>query len=73
MQKLQSKGGPLEFNAGEVLRCQTAGAGGFGDPAKRTVERLAVDLADGKVTEPAARRDYPRPLVDAALQLAAKL
>jgi N-methylhydantoinase B len=73
MQKLQSKGGPLEFNAGEVLRCQTAGAGGFGDPAKRTVERLAVDLADGKVTEPAARRDYPGPLVDAALQLAAKL
>ena len=73
MQKLQSKGGPLEFNAGEVLRCQTAGAGGFGDPAKRTVERLAVDLADGKVTEPAARRDYPSPLVDAALHLAAKL
>ena len=73
MQKLQSKGGPLEFNAGEVLRCQTAGAGGFGDPAKRTAERLAVDLADGKVSESAARRDYPAKLVEAALQLAAKL
>jgi N-methylhydantoinase B len=72
-ERLQSKGGPLEFNAGEVLRCQTAGAGGFGDPAKRSAERLAVDLADGKVTEPAARRDYPEKLVNEALKLAAKL
>jgi N-methylhydantoinase B len=73
MQKLQSKGGPMEFNAGEVLRCQTAGAGGFGDPKKRSAERLAVDLADGKVSEPAARRDYPEKLVNEALKLAAKL
>jgi N-methylhydantoinase B len=71
--KLPSKGGPHEFNTGEVLRCQTAGAGGFGDPAKRSVERLAVDLADGKVTEKAARRDYPAPLVDQALKIAAAL
>jgi N-methylhydantoinase B len=73
MEKLPSKGGPLEFNAGEMLRCQTAGAGGFGDPAKRSVERLAVDLADGKVTEEAARRDYPAKLVQAALERAAKI
>jgi N-methylhydantoinase B len=72
-QKLPSKGGPHEFSTGEVLRCQTAGAGGFGDPAKRSVERLAVDLADGKVTEQAARRDYPATLVDKALQIAAGL
>jgi len=71
--KLPSKGGPLEFKAGEVLRCQTAGAGGFGDPARRTRERLAVDLADGKVSEAVARRDYPAALVDAALRLAGTL
>jgi N-methylhydantoinase B len=71
--KLPSKGGPLEFRSGEVLRCQTAGAGGFGDPARRRLERLAVDLADGKVSEQAARRDYPAALVAAALDLAGRL
>ena len=72
-EKLPSKGGPFEFRAGELLRCQTAGAGGFGDPARHRLESLAVDLADGKVTEPAARRDYPAALVHAALELAAAL
>ncbi len=64
-----SKGGPFEFVAGELLRCQTAGAGGFGDPAHRSAARLATDLADGKVTVSAARRDYPATLVEDALQL----
>jgi N-methylhydantoinase B len=72
-ERLPSKGGPLELKAGDILRCQTAGAGGFGDPAKRNVERLAADLADGKVSEQAARRDYPAALVDAALARAASL
>jgi len=71
--KLPSKGGPFEFRPGEVLRCQTAGAGGFGDPARRALERLAVDLADGKVSEKAARLDYPAQLVDDALRLAGTL
>lgn len=68
-----SKGGPFEFAAGEVLRCQTAGAGGFGPPAQRRPERLAADLADGKVSEAAARRDYPPALVETALRLARQL
>ena len=72
-EKLPSKGGPFEFRAGELLRCQTAGAGGFGDPARHRLESLAADLADGKVTEQAARRDYPAALVEAALELAATL
>lgn len=68
-----SKGGPFAFLKGEVLRCQTPGAGGFGDPGKRSAARLAVDLADGKVTETAARRDYPAETVDAAVDKASKL
>ena len=67
--KVASKGGPFQFGRGEVLRCQTAGAGGFGDPAERSADSLAADLADGKVTEAAARRDYPAPLVEEALRL----
>ena len=64
-----SKGGPYPFQRGEVLRCQTAGAGGLGDPAARTAASLAVDLADGKVTETVARQDYPAALVDEAVRL----
>ncbi len=70
---LPSKGGPFAFAKGEVLRVQAAGGGGFGPPRRRSAERLAVDLADGKVTETAARRDYPGTLVDEAIDLAAKL
>ncbi len=66
---LPSKGGPISFKKGEVLRAQAAGGGGFGDPHKRSVKLLAIDLADGKVTESAARKRYPAELVDAALAL----
>ena len=68
-----SKGGPFEFQAGEVLRCQTPGGGGFGKPQKRNMERLAADIADGKVSVKAARRDYPAKLVDAAIARARQL
>lgn len=72
-QSLPSKGGPFLIGKDHVLRCQSAGAGGFGDPAQRTVERLAVDLADGKVTEAHTRQMYPAALVDAALLRAREL
>lgn len=70
---LPSKGGPLMFKAGDVLRAQTAGAGGLGNPARRDPERLAVDLADGKVTEAEARKVYPPELVAAAVTRARDL
>ena len=70
---LPSKGGPLLFKSGDVLRAQTAGAGGFGDPARRDPDRLALDLADGKVTEAAARAAYPQELVAAAVARAREL
>lgn len=68
--RLPSKGGPFDFKAGEVLRCQSAGAGGYGDPAQRDPQSLAIDLADGKITEKAARESYPRDLVEEALRRA---
>jgi len=70
---LPSKGGPLLFKAGDVLRAQTPGAGGYGDPAERDPLLLARDLADGKVTETAARKAYPAALVDQALARAHEL
>jgi N-methylhydantoinase B len=70
---LPSKGGPFTILAGQVLRCQSAGAGGYGEPAQRDFERLALDLADGKVSEAAARKDYPAELVILALKRAREL
>ena len=72
-QALPSKGGPFLVGKDHVLRCQSPGAGGYGDPARRDVERLAADLADGKVTEAQTRRMYPASLVETALRRAREL
>jgi N-methylhydantoinase B len=37
---------------------RSAGGGGYGDPAERTVERIVEDLADGYVSLSAAKADY---------------
>jgi N-methylhydantoinase B len=42
------------LHAGDRLILETAGGGGYGDPARREFERRAADLADGKVTSSAA-------------------
>ena len=70
---LPSKGGPLSFKKGDVLCAQAAGGGGYGRPEDRRADLLAIDLADGKVTESEARQAYPAALVDAALKLASTL
>jgi N-methylhydantoinase B len=38
------------IQAGDVFVHRTAGGGGWGDPAERDPERIAEDIADGKVT-----------------------
>ena len=46
------------LQAGDVYVHRTAGGGGYGDPAERDPQRIADDVADGKVTPEAAKRDY---------------
>jgi N-methylhydantoinase B len=41
----------LRLAAGERVRMETPGGGGFGPPGERLPERLAADRADGRVTE----------------------
>ena len=65
--RLPSKGGPFDILEGSVLRCRSAGAGGYGNPAERDPDLLAADLVDGKITEDAARAAYPSELVEKAL------
>jgi N-methylhydantoinase B len=48
----------LEMAAGERFLLQSAGGGGYGDPAKRDAAALARDLAEGYVTAEGAKRDY---------------
>lgn len=43
---------------GDVYVHRTAGGGGWGDPLAREPERVAEDVADGKVTPAAARARY---------------
>jgi N-methylhydantoinase B len=46
------------IETGDVYVHRTAGAGGWGDPHARDPERVAADVADGKITEEAARDQY---------------
>ena len=45
---------------GALIRLQTGGGGGYGDPAKRAVEAVKRDLEEGYVSEEFARRHYPQ-------------
>jgi N-methylhydantoinase B len=44
--------------AGEVVRIETTGGGGWGDPLDRDPEFVALDVLQGKVSADAARADY---------------
>jgi len=66
---LHSKSSGLAAKAGDTLRVETLGGGGYGPPSERPAELLAADLRQGKVTLAAARRDYGERLVAAALAL----
>lgn len=64
---LSSKAAQLEMKAGESVRLETPGGGGFGPPADRDPADLARDIRSGKHSEAAARADYGDALVERAL------
>jgi N-methylhydantoinase B len=43
---------------GDRVTVQPAGSGGYGDPATRERARVEADIADGYISEAAARRFY---------------
>ncbi len=57
----------LPMPAGDAVRMETPGGGGFGDPAQRAAAAIAADIMDGKVSRAAAERDYGAARVAAAL------
>ena len=48
----------LQVTHGTVLRVETGGGGGWGDPRARPVEAVLQDVKQGYITPKAARRDY---------------
>ena len=69
---LYSKVARIELRAGEAMRIETPGGGGYGAPAERPLEKLADDLASGRVSRTAAERDYGAAMVAAAVALDAR-
>ncbi len=53
-----SKLSGLELRRGDVVRLETSGGGGFGDPKSRPRAAVARDLADGYISEQVARGVY---------------
>jgi N-methylhydantoinase B len=67
---MPSKVPRLELNAGDSMRIETPGGGGYGEPSQRSLARLAADLKSGRVSRAAAARAYGSENVAAALSLA---
>lgn len=44
--------------AGTLVRIETTGGGGWGDPLEREPDLVGLDVLEGKVSERAAREDY---------------
>lgn len=66
---LPSRIGGQTLAAGETIRIETPGGGGYGNPLERDVSMLARDLRDDIISLPKAREVYGNKLVDAALSL----
>ncbi len=53
-----SKDQDIEIGVGDVVRVSTPGGGGFGDPAKRSAEAVARDVARGYYSAAEAREKF---------------
>jgi N-methylhydantoinase B/oxoprolinase/acetone carboxylase alpha subunit len=48
----------LRLQQGDIIRLETSGGGGFGDPAERPSPEVERDVALRYVSREAAKRDY---------------
>lgn len=56
-------------NAGEVIRIETTGGGGWGDPLERDPGAVGLDVLQEKCSEEAARQDYGVVLIDGEVDI----
>jgi N-methylhydantoinase B len=64
---LGSKVSHIVMKAGDSMRLETPGGGGWGPPQERPLPLIATDLTNGKVSRTAAERDYGTETVRKAL------
>ncbi len=67
--ELSSKVAGVILRAGETIRLQTAGGGGFGPAGERTLQAVAADIKDGMMSRATAERDHGKSLVAKAMSL----
>jgi N-methylhydantoinase B len=58
IQTMPSKLSGMALKKGDVVRLETSGGGGFGDPSTRPRDAVARDLRDGYVSAAAAKEAY---------------
>jgi len=66
-ESLTSKVSHIELRAGDSMRLETAGGGGYGTPEARALDALGIDLRDGLVSKERAVQDYGADRVSSAL------
>lgn len=69
--QLPNKVSGQPLRAGDSVRLETPGGGGYGNPSGRAAQALARDLRGGKASRAAAEQAYGRDLVAQATQLPA--
>ncbi len=57
-QSLPTLADNIVLNSGDVIRIESAGGGGWGNPVERDLTEVAWDVRKGYVTVEGARRDY---------------
>tara|TARA_Y100001935_G_scaffold204620_1_gene173421 strand:+ start:65 stop:1807 length:1743 start_codon:yes stop_codon:yes gene_type:complete len=62
----------ISLAAGERVRMETPGGGGLGDPSGRSIDDLAIDLEDQRISVARARLDYGNELTEKALKMISK-
>ena len=66
-ESLTSKVSHIELRAGDSMRLETAGGGGYGTPEARALDALGIDLRAGLVSKEKAVQDYGADRVSSAL------
>jgi N-methylhydantoinase B len=71
-EELYSKVARIEMAPGDSMRIETPGGGGYGSPRERSLNALAADLRDERISRSRAEAIHGGERVAAALSLAAK-
>jgi N-methylhydantoinase B len=56
--RVGAKASNIKLNEGDLISVRTPGAGGFGDPYRRKLESVQIDIAEGSVSAEAAQSLY---------------